>query len=109
MVDVAGTDAGPYRCFADPPEGASVPSDVALQAMLDADGLVVTPIIRRCVSHKAAALAYATSTAGSYKDEAATHESMANRLWWRAVIEVKSDPELDAPDLRVGREVTFLT
>lgn len=109
MVGLAGTAVGPYMAFAGPPDGATVPSDAELRAMLDANGLVITDRIVQCVSHKAAALAYETSSAGSYADDAAKHDRMANSLWWRATIEVKSDPDLDGPDLRIGRDVIFLT
>ena len=109
MVDLDGTGAGPYLLFAEPPDAATVPTDVQLRAMLDADGLVVTDTIRECVSHKAAAYAYRTAKGAGYSDDAGRHEGTANRLWYRSVCEIRSDPELDAPDLRIGRDVMYLT
>lgn len=109
MVDLSGTGAGPYMTYADPPEGAVVPSDVGLRAILDADGLEVTDVVRECVSHKAAAIIYKSSPVGSYAADGARHDGEARMHWYRAVIEVRSDPSLAAPDLRIGRDVTFLT
>jgi len=108
MVNLAGTAAGPYSVFADPPEGAAIPSEAQLRAILDAGGLVVTDAIRELVSHKAAAYAYRTST-GPYGDEATEHDREANRLWYVSDFDVKTDPDLASPDLRIGRDVTFLT
>ena len=61
------------------------------------------------VCHKAASLIYRKSASGSYRDEASYHEGQARQFWWNAVVEVKSDPEREEPDLRIGRDVTFLT
>jgi hypothetical protein len=109
MVDDDGTDAGPYMVYAEPPDGATIPSDAQLRAILDADGLEVTRIIEECVSHKAAAIVYQSSSVGAYANEGARHDGMARGLWYQAVVEVRSDPDLDAPDMRIGRDVTFLT
>ena len=95
--------------YADPPDGAVVPSDAGLRAILDADGLVLTDIIKEAVSHKAASIIYRSSPVASYAERGQEHKDLARWHWWRAVVEVKSDPELAAPDLRIGRDVTFLT
>lgn len=109
FVNLAGDGPGPYMQFAEPPDGALVPSDDDLRAMLDAGGLVISEPVKKAVCHKAASLVYRKSASGSYRDEAAFHEGQARQFWWNAVVEVKSDPDLDEPDLRIGRDVTFLT
>jgi hypothetical protein len=108
-VDLSGTGAGPYMAFADPPAGAAVPSDDQLRAMLDADGLVVTDQVRECVAHKAASIVYGGVKSGAYSAEAAQHEGMARRLFYRIEAEIRTDPELASADIRVGRDVIFLT
>jgi hypothetical protein len=109
-VDATGLLAGPFLRYADPPIGSAVPTSAQIAAYLTANKLVVSEDIIRCNALLAAAFVYQANPGAQnvYQQLGQQAAKDAQAQFEQSTLEFDTNSD-GTPELRIDRDVTFLT